>query len=223
MHIKSFSQWLGESKQGVESYRAQEQAELSQKIPNIENYKVGGKVDKGLITDKNDLEIYNKIYAKYDALITPLLEAKSTTETEFEVLQSLHKLGLVDSSELIAYKYIISGSTGVLDLSGTPIQSLPAGLTVGRSLYLRDTQIAELPDGLKVGGGLDLRDTPITELPAGLRVDGGLDLLGTPIAELPADLSVGRFLDLRGTPIAKKYSHAQLKKMFPGVKGTIFI
>ena len=75
MHIKSFSQWLGESEQAVERYRAQEQAELSQKIPNIENYKVGGKVDKGLITDKNDLTTYNKIYAKYDALITPLLEA----------------------------------------------------------------------------------------------------------------------------------------------------
>jgi hypothetical protein len=57
----------------VESYRAQEQAELSQRIPNIENYKVDGKVDKSLITDENDLEIYNEIYNKYDALITPLL------------------------------------------------------------------------------------------------------------------------------------------------------
>jgi hypothetical protein len=59
--------------QTVESYRAQEQAELSQRIPNIENYKIDGKVVKSLITDENDLKTYNEIYNKYDALITPLL------------------------------------------------------------------------------------------------------------------------------------------------------
>jgi hypothetical protein len=112
-----------------------------------------------------------------------ILESKSTTETEFEVLQSLHKLGLVEDSELIVHKYIISGSTGDLELEGTPITELPAGLRVGGSLYLHGTSITELPAGLRVGGNLDLRDTPI----------------------------------------AKKYSRAQLKKMFPGVKGTIVI
>jgi len=110
-----------------------------------------------------------------------ILESKSTTETEFEVLQSLHKLGLVDDSELIAYQYMISGSIGDLDLRGTSIQSLPAGL----------------------------------------RVDGDLDLRGTPIQSLPAGLRVGGDLYLSGTPIAKKYSRVQLKKMCPGVKGSI--
>ena len=71
--IEGFKKFVDESTQTVESYRAQEQKELSQRIPNIENYKVNGKVDKSLITDENDLEIYNEIYDKYDALITPLL------------------------------------------------------------------------------------------------------------------------------------------------------
>jgi len=71
--IEGFKEFVGDSTQTVESYRAQEQAELSQRIPNIEDYKVNGKVDKSLITDENDLKTYNEIYDKYDALITPLL------------------------------------------------------------------------------------------------------------------------------------------------------
>ena len=132
-----------------------------------------------------------------------ILESKSTVETEFKVLKSLHKLGLVDYSELIVHKYIISGSTGDLDLQGTQITELPADLTVNGNLYLQGT--------------------PITSLPAGLTVNGNLYLEGTPIQSLPSDLKVGGYLDLTDTPIAEKYSRAQLKKMFPGVKGTIFI
>ena len=60
--------------QTVESYRAQEQAELIQRIPNIEDYKVDGKVDKSLITDEAVLATYNEIYDKYDKLISPLLK-----------------------------------------------------------------------------------------------------------------------------------------------------
>lgn len=81
---KGFQEFVGKSTQTVESYRAQEQAELSQRIPNIENYKVDGKVVKSLITDENDLKIYNEIYDKYDALITPLLEASEETKEQPE-------------------------------------------------------------------------------------------------------------------------------------------
>ena len=45
---------------------------------------------------------------------------------------------------------------GNLNLRGTPITSLPEGLTVGGGLYLRGTQITSLPEGLTVGGSLDL-------------------------------------------------------------------
>ena len=61
---------------------------------------------------------------------------------------------------------------GWLDLSGTGITELPAGMTVGGSLDLSGTQITALPDGLTVGGWLYLSRTGITELPADLKVDG---------------------------------------------------
>jgi hypothetical protein len=90
--IEGFKEFVGKSTQTVESYRAQEQAELSQRIPNIENYKVDGKVDKSLITDENDLETYNEIYNKYDALITPLLEASKENEESEENTDNLEEL-----------------------------------------------------------------------------------------------------------------------------------
>jgi len=90
---------------------------------------------------------------------------------------------------------------GDLDLQGTPITSLPAGLTVGGDIYLYGTPIASLPAGLTVGGYLYLMNTPITSLPAGLTVGGDLDLRYTPITSLPAGLKVGGSLDLRDTPI----------------------
>ena len=48
-------------------------------------------------------------------------------------------------------------------------------------LYLRGTPITTLPEGLTVGGSLDLRGTPITTLPEGLTVGGWLNLRGTGI------------------------------------------
>jgi hypothetical protein len=87
--IEGFKEFVNKPTQTVESYRAQEQAELSQRIPNIESYKVNGKVDKSLITNKNDLKIYNEIYEKYDALITPLLEASEESEENTDSLEEL--------------------------------------------------------------------------------------------------------------------------------------
>ena len=60
--------------QQVATLRTQEQEELKNTIPNIESYKVDGKVDKSLITNIDDLQKYNEIYNAYDKLITPLLE-----------------------------------------------------------------------------------------------------------------------------------------------------
>ena len=66
----------------VEELRAQEQAELAEAIPNIEKYKVDGKVDESLITDPADLKAYKEIYGKYDKLITPLLEGTEAEQVE---------------------------------------------------------------------------------------------------------------------------------------------
>lgn len=57
----------------VATYRAEEQAELLKAIPKIESYKVNGEIDKTLMP-KTVLAKYNKIYDKYDNLISPLLE-----------------------------------------------------------------------------------------------------------------------------------------------------
>jgi len=100
-------------------------------------------------------------------------------------------------------QYMKDGSKGNLNLAGTPITSLPQGLTVG--------------------GKLDLRNTPITSLPQGLEVVDYLDISDTKITSLPQDLTIVGDLYLKNTSISKKYSKEQIKQMVPGVKGTIYI
>ena len=115
--------------------------------------------------------------------------------------------------------YIDSGSQGDLDLSNTPITSLPDNLEVGGDLDLSNTPITSLPDNLKVNGGLDLSRTPITSLPDNLEVGGSLYLSRTPITSPPDNLQIGGYLDLSNTPISKKYTKEELKRMLPGVRG----
>ena len=132
-----------------------------------------------------------------------------------------------DQKRIILQKiqqYIKDGSKGNLDLSNTPITSLPDNLkTVGGNLYLNDTSITSLPDNLTVRGDLDLYNTKIISLPDNLTVRGDLDLENTPITSLPNNLTVGGYLDLADTPISKKYSKEEIKKMVPGVKGELYL
>ena len=120
-------------------------------------------------------------------------------------------------------KYMDDGGKGDLDLSDTPITSLPNGLNVGGNLDLSNTKITSLPNDLQVGGYLYLQDTKITSLPNGLSVGGHLNLSDTKITSLPNDLQVGGNLYLSDTPISKKYTEEQIKQMCPGVKGDIHI
>ena len=180
---------------------------------------------------KNILESYLSIYYEQDSV---LIQRRTKEER-----QKNYKIALSKQIQ----DYIKNGSEGDLDLRSTPITTLPDGLSVGGSLNLSDTPITTLPDGLSVGGSLFLSDTPITKLPDGLRVDGYLDLQGTQITTLPDGLSVGgslnlnftqittlpndlrvdRDLALSNTPISKKYTKEQIRKMYPGVKGQIYI
>jgi hypothetical protein len=98
-------------------------------------------------------------------------------------------------------QYIKDGGQGDLNLSATPITSLPGGLKVGGNLSLSGTKITSLPNGLTVGGSLDLDDSKIISLPNGLKV--------------------GENLYLNDTPISKKYSAEQIRQMVPGVEGNI--
>jgi hypothetical protein len=121
-------------------------------------------------------------------------------------------------------QYMKDGGKGNLNLYGTPITSLPSGLSVGGYLYLGDTPITSLPSDLSVGGYLDLSYCKkLTSLPSGLSVGGYLDLAGTSITSLPSDLSVGGNLILRGTPLSKSHIKEQIKQMAPGIKGDIYI
>jgi hypothetical protein len=58
----------------VEQLRAEEQAELDSKIPNAEQYRVDGKVDRTKLTNEEDIKAFDEVYNKYDKLISPLLE-----------------------------------------------------------------------------------------------------------------------------------------------------
>ena len=120
-------------------------------------------------------------------------------------------------------QYIKDGGIGDLDLSGTPITSLPDGLKVNGYLNLGGTKITALPADLEVGGYLNLRNTPITALPDGLKVNGSLDLRETPITDLPANLEVGGDLYLGNTPLSKSHTKEQIKQMAPGVTGNIYL
>ena len=66
-----------EGKKEVESLRAKEQAEIRAKFPDAE-YKADGKIDADKLSAK-DKKAYDKIYAKYDKLISPLLKPTEIT------------------------------------------------------------------------------------------------------------------------------------------------
>lgn len=101
-------------------------------------------------------------------------------------------------------QYIKDGGKGDLDLHNTPITSLPNELkVVGGNLYLAYTKITSLPDGLTVGGNLYLHDTPIISLPDGLKVGGDIYL--------------------NNTEIQNKYTREQIRQMYPGVEGDIYL
>ena len=142
------------------------------------------------------------IASKSDHLVRSLLKEEDTvfiTRRSPEERKKNWKIAIYRQVK----QYMKGDRKGDLDLQGTPITSLPDGLTVGGNLDLDGTPITSLPDGLTVGGDLGLFGTPVTSLPDGLTVGGYLDLYGTPITSLPDGLTVGGNLVLYGTPLAK--------------------
>ena len=108
---------------------------------------------------------------------------------------------------LEAAKRMMERNGGDLYLSGTQIQTLPEGLTVGGWLDLSGTQIQTLPEGLTVGGSLYLRNTQIQTLPEGLTVGGSLDLSGTQIQDKAAERKKVKNLK-DGDYVAGRYLYA---------------
>ena len=121
-------------------------------------------------------------------------------------------------------QYIKDGMEGDLDLSESPITSLPSNLTkVGGDLDLYSTPITSLPNNLIVGGDLDLSYTLIVSLPSNLVVGDNLYMAYTLITSLPSNLKISGDLILKNTPLSKKYSEADIRAMVPNFKGKILI
>ncbi|MGL4790100.1 MAG: hypothetical protein ACRCW1_01720 [Anaerotignaceae bacterium] len=78
--LKALKQPSAEPMKEVERLRAEEQKELESAIPNIEEYKVDGVVDRTKITNEEELAKFDEIYNKYDKLITPLLETQKVAK-----------------------------------------------------------------------------------------------------------------------------------------------
>jgi hypothetical protein len=96
----------------------------------------------------------------------------------------------------IIEKYIQNDSEGNLDLSGTPIQSLPNNLKKVRGTLDLDNckNLTSLPDGLYVRGNLYLENCKsLKSLPDGLEVEGPyLNLINcTNLTSLPNNFKFG--------------------------------
>jgi hypothetical protein len=72
----------------VEQLRAEEQSELDSKIPNAEQYRIDGKVDRTKLTNEADKKSYDEVWEKYDKLISPLLEKPTEKKVTVELLSS---------------------------------------------------------------------------------------------------------------------------------------
>ena len=90
---------------------------------------------------------------------------------------------------------------GTLDIDGTPMTELPAGLIVRSHLWARNTKITKIGPGVKVGGKLTLAGSPITVIPADIGFDS-LDITNCPVTELPEGLKLDT-LNIQGTQITK--------------------
>jgi hypothetical protein len=98
----------------VEQLRADEQAELFKAIPKIESYKVNGEIDKTLMP-KTVLAKYNKIYNKYDKLISPLLETSSQEGTIKESDNTTQDIKITNSSGISSTYRAITSPSGTTD------------------------------------------------------------------------------------------------------------
>jgi len=67
----------------IADLRAAEQAELDSKIKDANKYRgADGKVDRTKLTKKADIKAFDEVYAKYDKLISPLMETKVEPKKE---------------------------------------------------------------------------------------------------------------------------------------------
>ena len=71
-------------------------------------------------------------------------------------------------------------------------------LNVAGDVDLTSTPITSLPDNLKAGGDLDLSYTSITSLPDNLKVGGNLYLYNTSLAKEYDEIQIGQMIGDKG-------------------------
>ena len=179
------------------------------------------------------VSLYKQVKEENEKLGKILVPRRSKEERETNYLVATNKK---------VQEYIKNGSKGNLDLSGTPITSLPDNLTyvdgyldlveskittLPKTLEVRDyldlsyTKITKLPEKLEVGNWLSIRGTDVVNLPNNLEVLGNLYLDGSRIEILPKDLKVWGDLYINGTPLSKEYIEREIRSMSRNIKGEI--
>jgi hypothetical protein len=185
----------------VTRLREQEQQELADAIPNIEKYKVDGKVDKSLIKNAKDLAKYNKIYDKYDKLISPLLaEApkEGVRTVKLEVNEDLANNGIgLRAVELP------DGKFGIFQ----EVDGKVTGKSLGRSFETIEELQAAYEGGIKDG----LTADAIKQAEANFKPEPFKDIVIEPDANaVPEETIPG--LEKEGEPLifnSEKYQEAK--------------
>jgi hypothetical protein len=189
----------------VATYRAEEQAELLKAIPKIESYKVNGEVDKNLMP-KTALDKYNKIYNKYDKLISPLLETTSEITIDKPVIATDATVSavpkIIDTKDTKSYSNALSEAKDALKKEGN-----------GLDLQVSDVSKEEADAIIAEGGNIFMTEDGLAG--AYVKKDGYMGgLFKSPkatyskVAKLLQQARVkvgGRFMDAYATELEKIY------------------
>jgi hypothetical protein len=153
----------------VTRLRELEQKELAEAIPNIEQYKVDGKVVESLITDAKDFKNYKKIYDKYNEPITEAIrEAKEKATVKVEDIQ----LPELNEENL---DIAIESATDIADLNkkAKRVTSKAAKNSISKKIKESEAELASLPIEGKIAKGIsdnfdaikkELKDKGLIEL-----------------------------------------------------------
>jgi hypothetical protein len=155
----------------VEELRAAEQVELKEALPNAE-LKADGKIDVEKLSTE-DTVIYNKVYDKYDKLITPLLEDVVAPEV---VAENVEGQGV--SEEVEAVEKRRQEDLKEQQFNGLKTQEDLTNYNEGESSIvgqgfkeIRDDIVAAEKKGL-----ISLKEKKLAQLKVGNWITGGLSL-----------------------------------------------
>lgn len=183
------------SEEEVKKLRADEQAELTEAIPNIDEYKVDGEIDKASMPE-DVLAKYDEIYNKYDAKITPLLSATETSTIPTPVPK------IAETTDTKTYSEALSSAKAELKAEGK-----------GLDLQVSDVSQEEADAIVKEGGKIFMTEDGLAG--AYVKKDGYMGgLFKSPkatykeVAKLLQQARIkvgGKFMDAYATELEKIY------------------